>query len=145
MYIYSAKITRENDNSWFLEFPAFEGVFADGKTKKQAINDGAEALKLTIAEYLDTGLKLPRETKLVNDVVIAVDVNSDYINKTKCMSVGEASKELGVTKGRISQMLSTGILDGFVFGDKRMVTIASINQRKKQGAHVGRPKKSNGQ
>ena len=144
MYIYSAKITRENDNSWFLEFPAFEGVFADGKTRKQAIEEGTEALKLTIAEYIDTGLKLPRETKLVNDVVIAVDVDSDYINKTKCMTVGEASRELGITKGRVSQMLNAGVLDSYVFGDTRLVTIASINRRKKQGAHVGRPKKSNG-
>lgn len=142
MYIYDAVITHETDGSYFIDFPVFDGGFSDGQTKEEAVREGAEMLKLLIADYIDRGDDLPvyhKET--AGEVVtIAVDVDSAFIQETKCMTVTEASKALNVTKGRVSQMLTTGKLQAVNTPNSRLVTIASVNKRKKENCHAGRPK-----
>ena len=99
-------------------------------------------LRLLIADYIDRGDKLPAyKQETAGDVVtVAVDVDSAFIEETKCMTVTEASKELNVSKGRVSQMLSSGILQAVKTPNSRLVTIASVNKRKKESKSAGRPK-----
>lgn len=143
MYIYNAKISKESDGSWFVEFPSFEGCYADARTQKKAINEAASALQLVIADYIDRGQALP-VNKFDNEkypLIICVDVDDDFINYSKCMTVSEAAKELGVSKARVSQMLNAGLLETYMYGKTRMVTIASINRRKSEDVKSGRPAK----
>ena len=142
MYIYDAVLTHESDGSYFIDFPAFDGCFSDGQTKEEAVNEGAEMLRLLIADYIDRGDKLPAyKQETAGDVVtVAVDVDSAFIEETKCMTVTEASKELNVSKGRVSQMLSSGILQAVKTPNSRLVTIASVNKRKRENKSAGRPK-----
>lgn len=42
MYAYNATITKQEDGSYFIEFPSFEGCFSDGQTREEAISEGAE-------------------------------------------------------------------------------------------------------
>lgn len=143
MFIYNARISKESDGSWFVEFPSFEGCFAGAKTQKKAIDDAASALQLVIADYIDRGQALP-VNKFDNDnypLIICVDVDDDFINYSKCMTVSEAAKELGVSKARVSQMLNVGLLESYMYGKTRMVTISSINRRKSEDIKSGRPAK----
>ena len=96
MYIYDAIITQEDDGSFFIDFPAFNGCFSDGQTKEEAVKEGAEMLRLLIADHIDRGDKLPHyKQETASDVVtVAVDVDSAFIQETKCMTVTEAAKEL---------------------------------------------------
>ncbi|MEG0503646.1 MAG: helix-turn-helix domain-containing protein, partial [Raoultibacter sp.] len=64
----------------------------------------------------------------------------EFIERTKCVTPTEAAEMLGLSKGRISHMLKSGVLQAVRFGDERLVTIASINKRKKASVGAGRPK-----
>lgn len=144
MYVYDGVITHEEDGSYFINFPAFDGCFSDGATKEIAIIEGAKILRLLIADYVDRGEKLPDYKHETNGDVacIAVDVDSSFIQETKCMTVTEAANELNVSKGRVSQMLNSGILQAVNTPNSRLVTIASINKRKSEKHAAGRPKKT---
>ncbi len=144
MYIYDAILKHERDGSYFIDFPVFDGCFSDGATKEEAINEGAEMLRLLIADFLDRGDKLPayRQEKARDVITIAVEVDSSFIQETKCMTVTEASKELNVSKGRVSQMLTTGVLQAVSTPNSRLVTIASVNKRKREKRGAGRPKQA---
>jgi len=80
-------------------------------------------------------------TDKVARVAIAVDVSSEFIARTKCVTVTEAAYELGVTRSRVSHMLDAGILQGIPYGNERLVTIASVNARKLTPRGAGRPRK----
>ncbi len=51
---------------------------------------------------------------------------------------------LGLSTGRISHMLDAGVLQAVPFGNERLVTLASINERKANPRKAGRPKKEKG-
>ena len=145
MFVYEATI-REDDEGFFAEFDDIGAAYAAGKTLNETIEEAAGTLQLVLAEYLDTGMKLPEPTmKLSTEdtlrVAIAVEVTQEFIERSKCMTVVEASKELGVTPSRISHMLNAGILQAVPYGKERLVTIASLNARKGNPQNAGRPRK----
>lgn len=143
-YTYEATIT-EQDGGWFVSFPSFPGAYSFGSTVKEACDGAAESLRLTIAEHIDTGLQLPSssiDTK--PEAVFCVEVSDSFISESKCMTVTEAAQELGVTLGRVAQLLDAGLLEPYQFGGQRLVTIASVNARKQSSPRRGRPRKSNG-
>ncbi|MCL2679900.1 MAG: type II toxin-antitoxin system HicB family antitoxin [Coriobacteriia bacterium] len=145
MYIYQAIITKEEDG-FFAVFENFEEVFAEGNTLDEVVLAAAETLQLTLAEYIDTGLGLPEAVfnPARGDeerMAIAVDVTEGFIERTKCLTVSEAAQRLGVSKGRVSQMLTSGALQAVPFGNERLVTIASVNNRKTNPGQPGRPRK----
>ena len=147
MYLYEATLFQEpGDNTYYVRFDAFPNCFADGASYAEAIESGAETLKLFIAEYLDEGRALPQE-KFAHAAgceyaVVAVDVDDEFVQRTKCMTVAEAAEELGVTAGRVSQLLSAGKLQAVQYGADRLVTVASVEERKAHPSRAGRPRKS---
>ncbi|MCL2529032.1 MAG: type II toxin-antitoxin system HicB family antitoxin [Coriobacteriia bacterium] len=145
MYIYEATITKE-DGYYYAEFADIGAAYADGATFEEAVKAAAETLKLVLAEHLDTGLQLPRPTfQLSSDVAmrvaIAVDVTQEFIEQSKCVPASEAARMLGLSKGRISNMINSGVLQAVPYGNDRLVTLASINDRLKNPRGAGRPRK----
>lgn len=144
MYIYEAKLT-EDEDGLYLTFPDFPGAIADGDDLAEVVEAAAETLKLFVAEYVDNGDPLPEPAYSFaaepGSVAIAVDVDEDYIQRTKCLTQKEAAEELGVSLGRISHMIDSGILQAVRFGNDRLVTIASVNKRKAAPKKAGRPRK----
>ena len=143
MYIYEATITKEDDG-YIVQFDDISAAYAEGDSLQDALKAAAETLKLVLAEYIDTGMKLPEPVfKLSTDnkfrVAITVEVTREFIELTKCVSVTEAARELGVTKSRVCHMLDSGILQAIPFGNDRMVTISSINARRANPRGAGRP------
>lgn len=58
-YTYEGSIERV-EGDWVVHVGAFPGCFGCGKTIRKACAEAAEALRLFIAEYIDSGRKLPR-------------------------------------------------------------------------------------
>lgn len=141
MYTYEGTIEKQEDG-WFVAVPAFPGAFAGGATVGDACKEAAEALRLNIAEHLDAGTPLPpQEIGDTPQLVLCVDVTDEYVAETKCMTQAEAARELGVTTGRVAQLLSAGLLEPYQHGSRQLVTIASVNARKEHTPRRGRPRK----
>ena len=145
-FMYEAEFEKEN-TGYSVVFPQLPDAFTQGETLEESVDRAAEVLQLILAEYLDEGRKLPKPeykgySQNVFRVAVSVEVTPEFIECSKCVTAVEAANELGVTKGRVTQMLDTGILQAVPFGNERLVTIASINARKAHPRGAGRPKKS---
>lgn len=139
-YTYEGDI--ENvEGDWLVTFPQFDGTFGGGHTIDEACENAAEALRLRIASIVDEREPLPR-SRFHNPprVVFTVEVDDRYVRRTACMTVSEAAEMLGISRGRVSQLLNLGRLDAVVIDGKRMVTIASVNARLAEDVKAGRPK-----
>lgn len=72
--------------------------------------------------------------------VVAVQASLDAID---AVSASEAARLLGVSRGRVSQMLKSGLLEGYSKGRSTFVTRASIDARIAENPGPGRPRKCN--
>ena len=143
-YIYEVELEENELGGYSASFPELPDAFTYGENLEETVDRAAEVLQLIIAEYLDEGKPLPkpvfRGSQEAFRLAISVDVSPELIERVKCMSVTEAAKALGVTKGRVAHMLDAGILRAIPFGNERLVTIASVNMRKTHPGKPGRPK-----
>lgn len=141
-YTYYA-IIEEDEDGFTIDFPAFDGqLYTDGSTMTEASKNASDVLRLMLAEYIYAGMTLPSTGDMDGcNAVFTVEVTDDFITETQCMSFSQAAEELGVSKGRISQMVKSGQLELFEHRGKRMVTIASVNARQNQQPKAGRPRK----
>lgn len=141
-YLYGVDLEQGEQGEWYASFPQFPGAFADGDTMQEAIGNAADVLRMFIAEYLDEGKPLP-DSGIRDDTkaVISVDVSDSFRASSKCMTVSEAADALGVTPGRVSQLLTAGQLEPYMDGGTRLVTIESVNARLSSKPRTGRPRK----
>ena len=61
-YAYEAEfehLSDEGGDYWYVEFPQFDGAFADGATIAEACANAADVLTLFVAGCLDEGTPLP--------------------------------------------------------------------------------------
>lgn len=131
-YVYEAEMELV-DGDWLCTVPAFEdgGTFGGGHSVREAVSRCAQALRLAIADYLEEGSPLPPATfHEPPATVLCVEVDASFVRESACLSVKQAAQELGVTSGRVSQLLRSGGLEGVFVNSRRMVTIASVNARK---------------
>lgn len=56
------------------------------------------------------------------------------------MTISQAAQTLGITRGRASQLAKSGLLDSVEVDGRRMVTIASVNERKANPPAPHRPR-----
>lgn len=144
VYTYGANIAfDEEDGCWYVDFPAFPGELEAGDTVEEVVLGASELLYLLIAERIDDGLPLPDAVlDPLPKLVVSVDVTDEGIAATRCMTVTQAAEELEITPSRVSQLLSSGQLEAYVYGGTRMVTIASVNERKANKPPAHRPRKA---
>lgn len=141
-YVYEANFERDEDG-FSVTFPQFPEGVSFGKDIVEAASNAAECLQLLIVGYLDEGKSLPSpEFSDPPQTILCVDVDEKDIALSKCMTVTQAAEELGVSRGRVSQLLSSGGLESFMYGTVRMVTIASVEERLSNPPEPHRPKRS---
>lgn len=113
--------------------------------------DFAEACKMA-ADWLKTemehramrGMPFPEATfgnephEGGRTVIVAVEAGKETVPR---MTAAAAARELGVTSGRVSQMVKAGQLETFEMDGRAWVTRGSVEARKKEAPTVGRPKK----
>lgn len=139
-YTYDAVIERD-ESGYAVSFPQFPEAVTFGATREEAARRAAEVLVLTLAERIEDGGELPAQERVTEVLAVNVEVTGDAIDQSKCYTVEQAAEELGVTAGRVSQLASAGKLQAVTFGKKRMVTIASVNERKANPPVANRPRR----
>ena len=121
----------------------------EGATQGESFEDVclmvADWLKLTIEEYEIQGLELPTPTfgntprHGGTNMVFGVSAGLETIEK---VTATEAALMLGVTQGRVSQMIKAAQLEGWQQGRNTYVTLDSVHARLAERPHAGRPKKT---
>ena len=140
-YTYGATMEFDHeDGGWLVSFPDFEGAVAFGETVTDACEAASEVLRLFIAQTLDEGHALPQpSTEALMGHCFTVDVSEAYRLRTRCVTPSEAARELGVSAGRVSQLMADGRLSAVEADGRRLVTIESVEAYGRDRRGAGRP------
>lgn len=147
-YIYEAVLHPDEDGGYWVTVPDLPGCISEGDTVEEAAFMAADAMKTYVASLLKNGSDLPKATfgTSAEDgaLVIAVffETDENYIITGEVMSAAQASRELGVTPGRVTHMIDAGVLDGYREGRRTYVTVESVERRKAEQPKAGRPRKA---
>ena len=133
------------DDGMYLAFPFDMEGGTQGETVEEACRMAADWLQ-TEMEYRDmNGESFPeatfgnKPTHGGQALVIAVNAGKDTVDK---VSASDAARMLGVSPGRVSQMIANDQLQAFKDGHKTWVTVDSINARLEESPKAGRPRKT---
>lgn len=136
-YTYEGSIIRESEGGYTVAVPSFECMVAGGTSVKEACENAAGCLQLLIADMLDNDEPLPEATfGEAPQLVLCVEVGDGFIRESLCMTLAEAAEELGVSPGRVDQLLDSGQLVAAYPTGKRMVTISSVNECKRSASRL---------
>lgn len=138
--VYEFEVFQEEGH--YLAFP----YDLEGGTQGESFEDLclmiADWLKVTIEEYEVKGLELPAPTfgnvtrHGGTNMVFGVSAGLETIEK---VTASEAARMLGVTQGRISQMVRDARLFGWREGRNSYVSLDSVRARLEERPHAGRP------
>lgn len=141
-YIFPATIEPDEEGGYDAAFPDLPGCFSWGETYEEACHMAADAAKTYIASLLKHGDLVPQPSIRENALMIYFEVDESYIVDGEVVSAAKASRMLGVSAGRVTHMLDSGILNGYRKGRRTFVTVDSINARLADSPRAGRPRRS---
>lgn len=142
-YTYEFEMWR-GEKQWLIEPFGLLGI-TQGEDVADACESAADLLREIICDYLMKGEKPPSpsfENDLLHDgvrVIVSVDASLNDVDK---VSASKAAEILGVSRGRITAMVQSGLLDGWKEGRNAWVTRASVDARLATPHMAGRPKKA---
>ena len=128
------------DGRWVASFPQVDGLEVWGHTREEAVEAAAEALKGAACRSVNEGGVLPQPMHVAEVAVVSVQVTSDDVALSRCMSMADAARILGVGQPRISRLVSKGVLEVIEAGGRRAVTIASVERYASERRGPGRPR-----
>ena len=104
--IYYAKITKQEDKTYLVEFPELEGCFTEAESVIQAKASAKEALNGWLASNCDRSLKIPEPKKRrgKNFYAIEVDVRVSFpvmlrrLRVEKKLSQKRVADKLGISQ-----------------------------------------------
>lgn len=142
-YIYQVLLTPEEEGGYSVEVPDLPGCFTYGDTYEESALMAADAARTYVASLLKHGDEVPAPT--VRDaggqtLMVFFEAEESYIVDGETVSAAKASRMLGVSAGRVTHMLDSGILDGFRRGRRTYVSVKSIEKRLASNPGAGRPK-----
>lgn len=149
-FTYEGVFISRKDGGFDAEFPDIAGCSTFGDDLDDAIESAADVLESFLALALSEGVELPHPTlhhplpleKKGFCVLVSVEVDPD--SAVPVRTTAEAAEMLGVSTGRIRQMIRTGILERRKEGRDNLVTLASIEERLDSPRAAGRPRKGTG-
>lgn len=146
-YIYEAVFHPDEEGGFWVSVPDLPGCVTEGDTLEEAAFMAADAMKTYVASLLKHNDEIPKANfcaKTNGDektMSIFFETDESYIIDGEVVSAAEAARELGLSPGRITHMIDSGILDGYRDGRRTYVTVSSIEKRKSSESKAGRPKK----
>ena len=131
VYVFEFELVEEGDG-WVVSYPFdFDGA-TQGFGIAEASEMSADWLKTMLEHRILAGESVPDAT-LGNEprrggriLLVAVEAGLETVD---VVSAKEAAEMLGVTKGRVSQLLKAGKLLGYRKGRDTFVTKDSVNAR----------------
>lgn len=146
-YLFRAILHPAEEGGYWVDVPALPGCVTEGDDFQEAVFMAADAMKTHVAALLHAGEEVPSyelsdcpEGCRFSDVCIEVDAT--YVVPGARVSAAEASRMLGVSPGRVTHMIDSGVLEGYRVGRSTYVTLESVERRRASGARPGRPRVS---
>ena len=144
-YIFEVVLNPDEDGGYFVTTPDLPGCITEGDTVQESTAMAADALMTVVGAMMRYGDPIPDPT-FGNEapaggqvVAISFETDASYVGDT--VSPTEAAAMLGVSRGRVSQMIGSGILAATTDLGERRVFIDSINERLAAPRGTGRPRK----
>jgi predicted RNase H-like HicB family nuclease/DNA-binding XRE family transcriptional regulator len=106
MIHYLAKIEKQSDGNYLVEFPELEGCLTEGKNLQSALENAKEALDGYLASQCDRNLNLPKPKAhkgkhfhaIPVDLRVAFAIHLRQLRMKKGLTQGEVAKKLGVSQ-----------------------------------------------
>ncbi len=144
-YVYGAVIRESETGEWWAEIPDLPGCFGQGSSFMEAVSSISDALETHLASLVDYGLvpPEPRAVEADDGRVVYVYANTDGATLGEPeVSAAEAARMLGVSPGRVSQLIAEGKLRALRSAVGTTVALASIEAYQKNRRTPGRPRKT---
>lgn len=132
------------DEGWYLAIPFDMLGGTQGETLEECCEMAVDWLR-TEMEYRDMHDEGFPKATFGNEpahggrvVLVGVDAGRDTVRK---VTASEAARRLGVSPGRVTQMIAANQLEAFREGHRTWVTIDSIEARLEEEHKAGRPRK----
>lgn len=142
LHLYEFEIFE--DEGWYLALPFDWDGGTQGTSFEDACEMAADWLRIMCEDCAMHAKELPTPT-FGNEpchggrvVLLGIQAGLDTVRK---VSASEAARLLGVTPGRVTQMLDANKLEGWREGRRTWVTVDSIEARLAERPKAGRPKK----
>lgn len=143
LHVYEFEVFKDGDV--YLAFPFDMSGGTQGRTIKEASEMAADWLQTEMEHRAMHDLPFP-EASFGNELqhggerlLVAVNAGKDSVPR---ITAAEAARRLGVTRGRVSQMIDAGQLETFEMDGRRWVTEYSVDARLADAPKPGRPKKT---
>ena len=142
LHVYEFEVFE--DDGMVLAFPYDMEGGTQGVDFKDACEMAADWLQLEMEHRAMRGEPFPEATfdneprHGGRNVVVAVNAGKDTVPK---VLPSEAARMLGVTPGRVTQMMDAGQLEWFEDSGRKWVTVYSIEARQAEQPKAGRPRK----
>ena len=142
--VYGAIIRKSEDGYW-AEVPDLPGCFGQGETFLEAVTSAANGIETHLAALVEYGRKIPEATCIRSDsgdvVYVCADDSSVCLGEP-IMTAADAARQLGVTPGRVSQLITAGKLVAERMAGGTWVAVSSVEEYSRSTRSPGRPKKA---
>ena len=135
----------EDSTAWIVSVPDLPGCYTQGNDLKDATMQAVDALMTYLGVLLKDNEPVPDPTfghvapSNGRVAVISFETDEGYI--LDAVSPSEAAEMLGISRGRVSQMIKAGQLKAHQAGVVTWVDRDSIYQRLAASPKAGRPRK----
>ena len=143
LHVYEFEVFE--DEGIVLALPYDMDGGTQGESFAEACEMAADWLKTEMEHRAMHGLSFPDAT-FGNDpraggrtIIVAVDAGKETVPR---MTAAAAARELGVSPGRVSQMVKAGQLESFDDEGRTWISRYSVEARKAEAPKAGRPKKA---
>jgi excisionase family DNA binding protein len=145
-YIYEIELQPDEESgAWNVSVPDLPGCHTFGDDFNDALVMAADAAMTYVASLIKHGEEVPEpsfgHTAGVGGKIVALSFEADASYIVDTVSPSEAAVMLGVSRGRVSQMIRDGVLDAYRVGTETRVDHASIEARLAAPRGSGRPRK----
>ena len=143
LHVYEFEIF-EGDNGLLLSFPYDLEGGTQGGDFKEACEMTADWLQSEMEHRAMHNIPFPNATfgnkprHKGQNIIVAVNAGVHTVAK---VLPSEAARMLGVTPGRVTQMVASGLLESFETEGRSWITINSIEARLAEHPKAGRPRK----
>ena len=104
--IYYAKIKKQTDETYLVEFPELSGCFTEGESLDDALEQAQEALDVWMTSNCDRNLNIPapKERRSKNYYPVEVDIRIAFpimlrkARKNRRMSQAQVAKKLDISQ-----------------------------------------------
>lgn len=143
MHVYEFEVFE--DEGILLAFPYDMDGGTQGCNLKEVCEMAADWLQAEMEHRAMHDLPFPEATfgnKPKNEggknIIVAVNASKETVRR---MTYAEAARRLGVTRGRVSQMVKANLLETFELDGRNWITENSVNARLAEKPAAGRPRK----